>query len=89
MNSKIDEEVIVEDSVIANSTIGRKKVMLDHSHTLEIYQLLVKMFVLAILQKLKNSTIGDDSFASHHAYIGDTKAGKRVNFGCGSVTVNF
>jgi len=39
--------------------------------------------------ELKNSTIGDGTKISHLTYVGDTDAGKRINFGCGTVTVNY
>lgn len=39
--------------------------------------------------ELKNSTIDDGTKISHLTYIGDTDCGKNVNFGCGTVTVNY
>ena len=39
--------------------------------------------------ELKNSTIGDGTKISHLTYVGDTDAGSRINFGCGTVTVNY
>jgi bifunctional UDP-N-acetylglucosamine pyrophosphorylase/glucosamine-1-phosphate N-acetyltransferase len=39
--------------------------------------------------EVKNSTIGDDTHISHLTYVGDSDVGKRVNFGCGTVTVNY
>lgn len=39
--------------------------------------------------EVKNSTLGEDSHASHLTYIGDSDVGKRVNFGCGTVTCNY
>jgi bifunctional UDP-N-acetylglucosamine pyrophosphorylase/glucosamine-1-phosphate N-acetyltransferase len=39
--------------------------------------------------ELKNSTLGDGSAAGHLTYVGDSDVGKNVNFGCGSVTVNY
>ncbi len=39
--------------------------------------------------ELKNSTIDDGTKISHLTYIGDSDVGKRVNFGCGTVTVNY
>lgn len=39
--------------------------------------------------ELKNSTIDDSTKISHLTYIGDTDVGKGVNFGCGTVTVNY
>lgn len=39
--------------------------------------------------ELKNSNIDDSTKISHLTYIGDTDVGKGVNFGCGTVTVNY
>ena len=39
--------------------------------------------------EVKNSTVGASTHASHLTYIGDSDVGKRVNFGCGVVTVNY
>ena len=39
--------------------------------------------------EVKNSTIGDGTKISHLTYVGDTDLGKRINLGCGTVTVNY
>lgn len=39
--------------------------------------------------ELKNSTIGDGTKISHLTYVGDSDVGAGVNFGCGTVTVNY
>ena len=39
--------------------------------------------------EVKNSTLGEGTQASHLTYIGDSDVGERVNFGCGTVTVNY
>jgi len=39
--------------------------------------------------ELKNSNIDDGTKISHLTYVGDSDVGKRVNFGCGTVTVNY
>ena len=39
--------------------------------------------------ELKNSTIGAGTKISHLTYVGDSDVGRRVNFGCGTVTVNY
>ena len=38
---------------------------------------------------LKNCTIGDGTKISHLTYVGDSDVGQGVNFGCGTVTVNY
>jgi len=39
--------------------------------------------------EVKNSVIDDGTKVSHLTYIGDSDVGKRINFGCGTVTVNY
>ena len=39
--------------------------------------------------ELKNAAIGDGTKISHLTYVGDAIVGKNVNFGCGTVTVNY
>jgi len=39
--------------------------------------------------EIKNSTIDDGTKVSHLTYVGDSDVGKNVNFGCGTVTVNY
>ena len=39
--------------------------------------------------EIKNSVVGKETHASHLTYIGDADVGERVNFGCGTVCVNY
>ncbi len=39
--------------------------------------------------EVKNSIVGDGTKFPHLSYIGDSDIGKGVNFGCGSLTVNY
>ncbi|MCJ7856226.1 bifunctional UDP-N-acetylglucosamine diphosphorylase/glucosamine-1-phosphate N-acetyltransferase GlmU [Lachnospiraceae bacterium NSJ-143] len=39
--------------------------------------------------EVKNSVIGNGTKVSHLTYIGDSDVGERINFGCGTVTVNY
>ncbi|MDR1674399.1 MAG: bifunctional UDP-N-acetylglucosamine diphosphorylase/glucosamine-1-phosphate N-acetyltransferase GlmU, partial [Oscillospiraceae bacterium] len=39
--------------------------------------------------EVKNSDIGEFTSIAHLTYIGDSDVGRRVNFGCGCVTVNY
>lgn len=39
--------------------------------------------------EVKNSNIDAGTKVSHLTYVGDSDVGKRVNFGCGTVTVNY
>ena len=39
--------------------------------------------------EVKNSTVGNGTKIPHLTYVGDTDAGEKINFGCGSITVNY
>lgn len=39
--------------------------------------------------EVKNSTLGAGTKSAHLTYIGDSDVGQNVNFGCGTVTVNY
>ncbi len=39
--------------------------------------------------EVKNSTVGEGTKLPHLSYVGDSDVGKGVNFGCGSLTVNY
>lgn len=39
--------------------------------------------------EVKNSNIDTGTKVSHLTYVGDSDVGKKVNFGCGTVTVNY
>ena len=39
--------------------------------------------------ELKNSAIGDGTKISHLTYVGDSDVGRKVNFGCGTITTNY
>ncbi len=39
--------------------------------------------------EVKNSSIGDGTKIPHLSYVGDTDAGEKINFGCGSIMVNY
>ncbi len=39
--------------------------------------------------EVKNSIVGKGSKIPHLTYIGDTDAGEKINFGCGTITVNY
>lgn len=39
--------------------------------------------------EIKNSNIDEGTKVSHLTYIGDSDVGKNINFGCGTITVNY
>ena len=87
-NSTIHENVIVKHSLVydsivrENTTVGPFAHLRDHADIGAHNR--IGNFV-----EVKKSTTGYDTKASHLAYIGDATVGDNVNFGCGSVTVNY
>ena len=87
-NSDVGEEVICKHSLVYNSKIGRKTTVGPFAHLRNGANIgpgnRIGNFV-----EVKKSETGDNFKASHLAYIGDATIGSDVNFGCGSITVNY
>lgn len=93
MGSRLDNAVIHDNVEIISSVIINSEVSSDTTVGPFAYirpnctvgsHVKVGDFV-----ELKNSTIDDGTKISHLTYIGDSDVGKNVNFGCGTVTVNY
>jgi bifunctional UDP-N-acetylglucosamine pyrophosphorylase/glucosamine-1-phosphate N-acetyltransferase len=81
-NVKVRHSLVYDSEVMSDTTIGpfahlRNGAKVGRSNR-------IGNFV-----EVKNSTTGEDTKASHLAYIGDAETGSGVNFGCGSITVNY
>ena len=74
--------VILESEIESNTTVGPFAYIRPNCHVGSDVK--VGDFV-----ELKNSNIDDSTKISHLTYIGDSDVGKGVNFGCGTVTVNY
>ena len=87
-NAVVGEGSTVNASQVYDSTIGRNTNVGPFAyirpHCVVGDDIKVGDFV-----ELKNSTIGDGTKISHLTYVGDTDLGKRINLGCGTVTVNY
>ncbi|WP_070001084.1 bifunctional UDP-N-acetylglucosamine diphosphorylase/glucosamine-1-phosphate N-acetyltransferase GlmU [Cellulosilyticum sp. I15G10I2] len=87
-NTTIGNHVDIEISVITDSFIdegthvGPFAYLRPHSH-------IGKNIKIGDFVEIKNATIGDGTKVSHLTYIGDADVGKGVNFGCGTVVVNY
>lgn len=75
--SQLNESVVEEDT-----TVGPFAYVRPHTHV-------GKGVKVGDFVELKNSTIGDGTKISHLTYVGDSDVGQKVNFGCGTVTVNY
>ncbi|HHV46988.1 MAG TPA: bifunctional UDP-N-acetylglucosamine diphosphorylase/glucosamine-1-phosphate N-acetyltransferase GlmU [Tissierellia bacterium] len=98
-NCIIGENTRIEDSSIGNgveiySSTIEKSIVDDGCHIgpyahLRPNSQLGKNIKIGNFVEVKNSSIGDNSKASHLAYVGDADVGKNVNIGCGVVFVNY
>lgn len=78
----IDSSKIVESKVGAYTTIGPMSHLRNNTEIAENCR--IGNFV-----EFKNSYFGDGSKCAHLTYIGDSDFGKKINVGCGVVTVNY
>lgn len=87
-NSQISNGVKIENSVICESFVD------DHANIgpfayIRPQSKIGKNVKIGDFVEIKNATIGDHTKVSHLTYVGDADVGKHVNFGCGSVLVNY
>ncbi|MCF6464546.1 bifunctional UDP-N-acetylglucosamine diphosphorylase/glucosamine-1-phosphate N-acetyltransferase GlmU [Clostridium sp. Cult2] len=87
-NSKIGDKVEIYSSTISESLVEEGCLIGPYAH-LRPNSHLGKNVKIGNFVEVKNSTIRDNSKASHLAYIGDADVGKNVNVGCGVVFVNY
>ncbi len=98
-NCVIGPNTLIKDSVIGNS-VKLNSVQCYQSKVLDgadigpFVQIRPNSVVgenvhLGNFVEVKNSNIDTGTKVSHLTYVGDSDVGKRVNFGCGTVTVNY
>lgn len=87
-NSYIDEEAEIRHSLVIDSRVGKKTTVGPFAH-LRGHANIGDHNRIGNFVEVKNSTTGFETKAAHLAYIGDAEVGDRVNFGCGSITVNY
>lgn len=87
-NSDLADGVEIRQSVISDATVGKDSDVGPHSHLRDGAVLGEKVHIGNYVE-IKKSTIGDQTKAGHHTYIGDAQVGKDVNVGCGVVFANY
>lgn len=80
--SRIEQSVVLESKIGDNTCVGPFAYI--RPHCVIGHQVKIGDFV-----EIKNAQIGDGTKASHLTYIGDATVGNNVNFGCGTVVVNY
>ncbi len=87
-NSVIFEGVSVKHSLVYDSTVYERSTIGPFAH-LRNNAVIGRDNRIGNFVEVKKSSTGANTKAAHLAYIGDTTTGKNVNFGCGSITVNY
>ncbi len=87
-NSKIGDNVIVKHSVITDSEIDSETTIGPFAY-LRPSSKIGKKVKIGDFVEIKNSVIGDNTKISHLTYVGDCDVGENINFGCGTVIVNY
>ena len=85
---EIGDNVEIYYTVAKNSKIGDGSVIGPFAH-IRPGTVLGKKTKIGNFVEVKNTTMGDNSKASHLSYLGDAVIGNDVNIGCGSITVNY
>lgn len=88
VNSTIERNVEVKSSVVIDSFIDEGTHVGPFAY-LRPGSRIGKNVKVGDFVEIKNSIIGDNTKVSHLTYVGDSEVGKNVNFGCGTVTVNY
>jgi bifunctional UDP-N-acetylglucosamine pyrophosphorylase/glucosamine-1-phosphate N-acetyltransferase len=92
-NSKITDSVIEDGASINNSVLVESKVGKDTKVGPFAYlrpnSNIGNNVRIGDFVEIKNSNIGNGTKVSHLTYVGDSDIGEKVNFGCGTVTVNY
>lgn len=86
--STIGEGTKVEQSTILESTVGSATTIGPYAY-IRPNSTIGDHIKVGDFVEIKNAVIGDGTKISHLTYVGDADVGKKVNFGCGTVVVNY
>lgn len=87
-DSKIGDNSTVQKSVILNSEVG-DFVNIGPFAYLRPNSKIGNNIKIGDFVEIKNASIDDGTKVAHLTYVGDAFVGKNVNFGCGTVVVNY
>lgn len=88
INSTINNGTSIESSKVIDSVIGDNSNIGPFAY-LRPGSKIGNNVKIGDFVEVKNSSIGNNSKASHLSYIGDAEVGQNVNIGCGVVFVNY
>lgn len=87
-DSRIGDNVSMKASTVLGSKIGSNTTVGPYAYVRPGSEIGNNVKIGDFVE-VKKSVIGDGTKISHLTYVGDSKVGKNVNFGCGTVTVNY
>lgn len=88
LDSEIGDDVTITSSVILSSKIGRNTSVGPFAY-IRPDSVIGEDVKIGDFVEIKKSTIGNGTKISHLTYVGDAEVGSKVNFGCGTVVVNY
>ena len=88
MNAVFEDNVTCKQSVVYDSKILSGATVGPFTH-LRMNSTVGVNDRIGNFVEMKNSTLGEKTNVAHLTYIGDTTCGNHVNWGCGTVTVNY
>ena len=88
MNATLEDNVVCKQSVVYDSKILSGAQVGPFTH-LRMNSVVGINDRIGNFVEMKNSTLGEKTNVAHLTYIGDTTCGSHVNWGCGTVTVNY
>ena len=88
IDSVIEDHAEIKHSIVTNSKVGAYTTVGPFAH-LRDGAVIGEHNRIGNFVEVKKSTTGTNTKAAHLSYIGDSTIGDRVNFGCGSITVNY
>ncbi len=87
-NSIIGSGVVIQNSTVLDSKIGDNTNVGPYAY-IRPHSVVGSHCKIGDFVEVKNSTIGDNTKASHLSYIGDSDLGNHINIGCGTIFVNY
>jgi bifunctional UDP-N-acetylglucosamine pyrophosphorylase/glucosamine-1-phosphate N-acetyltransferase len=87
-DTQVGERCLVEASVLEGATLEDDVCIGPYSH-LRPGAYLERGVEMGNFGEVKNARLGKGTKMHHFSYIGDAQVGQRVNFGAGSITLNY
>ncbi len=88
ISSVVKDAVIIQHSTLINAEVDNFTTVGPYAY-LRPNSKIGEHVRIGDFVEIKNSNIDDGTKVSHLTYVGDSDVGKNINFGCGTVTVNY